>query len=176
LIHPVLPRCPYQCSCQCPCQCPWGSSYQPLTNTSDACGTRSRLRNLDTFSSHFRRFICKMLALLVRIYCGCVAMPSVHLQTNAFTILIGCQVIEACDYDGPGDALQHIYAESRLTRPANLSAFPSENLVPFDQRPFFSEDNNGTATWNATTPRSTGLAPQGMLCVKIHHCSCAAAT
>ena len=33
------------------------------------------------------------------------------------------------------------------------------------QRPFFSVDNNGTATWNATTPRSTGLAPEGMLYV-----------
>lgn len=91
--------------------------------------------------------------------------PSAHCwPTPSYGPHCGSGVIEACAYDGPGAALMHIY-DSTLLRPTNLSSFPHENLVSFDQRPYFSDDNNGTAAWNETTPRATGLAPSAMLFV-----------
>lgn len=45
--------------------------------------------------------------------------------------------LEACNFDGPGEALQHIYgAVHPLTPPANASAIDFSQIVPFDQRPF----------------------------------------
>ena len=39
------------------------------------------------------------------------------------------------------------------------------SLSLFDQAPFMSPDNNGTAIYNATTPRATGMAPAGFVYV-----------
>jgi len=66
--------------------------------------------------------------------------------------------IEACGYDGPGAALQMIYGPQPL-HPPIAAGLP----VPFDQTPFMSADNNGTAKFNETTPRATGFAPSGMV-------------
>eukprot|EP00966_Prymnesium_polylepis_P126422 2923362-Prymnesium_polylepis.1 len=40
-------------------------------------------------------------------------------------------------------------------------AAPAANLALFDQAPFKSRDNNGTAAYNETMPHVTGLAPAG---------------
>ena len=47
--------------------------------------------------------------------------------------------LEACGYDGPGEALKHIYgtgAAGPLVPPENASAVDMANVVPFDQLPF----------------------------------------
>ena len=95
--------------------------------------------------------------------------PSAHSwPTASWGTPCGSGVIENCDYDGPGACLSHLYKESvgaPLTPPASATAFLNASLLQFDQAPFFSADNNGTATFNATTPRATGLAPQGHIYV-----------
>jgi hypothetical protein len=76
----------------------------------------------------------------------------------------GSGVIESCAYDGPGAALKHIYGGvAPLIQPANADAWNNASLVQYDQAPFFSADNNGTAVWNATTPRATGERAQSVV-------------
>ena len=95
--------------------------------------------------------------------------PSAHSwPTDNWGTSCGSGVIENCHYDGPGACLSHIYKESEgapLTPPDSATAFSNASLLQFDQVPFFSADNNGTATYNATTPRATGLAPRGWIYV-----------
>jgi len=73
----------------------------------------------------------------------------------------GQGVIEACGYDGPGAALQHIYGG--VLHPPERSL--SRHLTLFDQTPFMTQDNNGTQQYNATMPHVTGFAPEGYLYV-----------
>ena len=95
--------------------------------------------------------------------------PSAHSwPTASWGTPCGSGVIENCHYDGPGACLSHIYEKSPgapLRPPASPAAFANASLFQFDQRPFFSADNNGTRAYNATTPRATGLAPQGWVYV-----------
>lgn len=85
--------------------------------------------------------------------------PSAHSwPTKSYGTPCGGGVIENCDYDGPGAALQHIYSHS-LKPP--VAADPAL-LRQFDQRPFWSRsDNFGNKTYNETTPHVTGFAPAG---------------
>ena len=84
--------------------------------------------------------------------------PSAHAwPTKSFGPPCGSGVIEACDYDGPGAALQHIYANN-LRPPVDA---PNRSMSLFGQAPFMTTDNNGTARWNETMPMVTGLAPAG---------------
>lgn len=43
--------------------------------------------------------------------------------------------LEACGFDGPGEALQHIY-KGALVPPVNASAVDVSRILPFDQLPF----------------------------------------
>lgn len=58
-------------------------------------------------------------------------------------------MIERCNYDGPGDCLQHIYRQT-LTAPSNWEGYSNASLFDFDQAPF--------VTGNATL---CSLAPAG---------------
>lgn len=94
--------------------------------------------------------------------------PSAHSwPTDDWGTACGKGVIEDCHYDGPGACLTHIYEGSSppLVRPASPRGWANASLREFDQRPFWSDDNNGTASYNATTPRATGLAPAGFVYV-----------
>ena len=90
--------------------------------------------------------------------------PSAHCWPldNGYGTPCGKGVIENCHYDGPGACLTHIYGPQPLQPP---TAADPAGLTTFDQRPFFSSDNNGTRDYNETTPRATGLAPQGYIYV-----------
>eukprot|EP00040_Diaphanoeca_grandis_P026118 m.145788 g.145788 ORF g.145788 m.145788 type:complete len:407 (+) comp30454_c0_seq1:125-1345(+) len=96
--------------------------------------------------------------------------PSAHAWPTAdWGTACGHGVIENCGYDGPGAALQKIYggADSNgrggtLLKPVEAN---NNSLFMFDQSPFMSEDNNGTKTYNETTPRATGFAPYGYIYV-----------
>ena len=70
-------------------------------------------------------------------------------------------VIENCDYDGPGAALQHIY-DNQLKPPINADA---SLLREFDQRPFWTADNFGNSSFNESMPHVTGFAPAGYIYV-----------
>ena len=85
--------------------------------------------------------------------------PSAHSwPTISYGTPCGSGVIESCNYDGPGTALQHIYDNS--LEPA-AEADPTL-LRQFDQRPFWSRsDNFGNETYNETMPHVTGFAPAG---------------
>eukprot|EP00041_Stephanoeca_diplocostata_P018282 m.381280 g.381280 ORF g.381280 m.381280 type:complete len:169 (+) comp20968_c0_seq4:1523-2029(+) len=54
-------------------------------------------------------------------------------------------------------------APSRSLKPP--VAADDKSLQEYDQTPFWSEDNNSTDAYNATTPRATGLAPAGYIYV-----------
>lgn len=63
--------------------------------------------------------------------------PSAHCwPTVNYGTPCGKGVIEACDYDGPGAALQHIYAGA--LRPPS-SSFDTASLFEYDQGPFFGD-------------------------------------
>ena len=88
--------------------------------------------------------------------------PSAHSwPTRSYGTPCGQGVIESCNYDGPGAALQHIYGGA--LRPP-VDADPAL-LRQFDQRPFMSADNLGNATFNETTPHVTGFADSGWIYV-----------
>eukprot|EP00756_Hemistasia_phaeocysticola_P000166 Hpha_TRINITY_DN10115_c0_g1::TRINITY_DN10115_c0_g1_i1::g.131432::m.131432 len=87
--------------------------------------------------------------------------PSAHAwPTDDWGAPCGSGVIENCGYDGPGAALQHIYGKLQPKTKASPTS-----LQLFDQAPFMSADNNGTAKYNETTPHVTGLAPAGYVYV-----------
>jgi len=99
------------------------------------------------------------------------SIPSAHSwPTASYGSKCGAGVIENCGYDGPGDCLSHIYATdapgaSPLVRPTSADAWNRSALYEYDQTPYWSTDNNGTAVYNATTPRATGLAATGYVYV-----------
>ena len=71
-------------------------------------------------------------------------------------------VIENCDYDGPGAALQHIY-DGKLKPPVD---YKPELLRQFDQKPFWSQhDNFGNLTYNETMPHVAAFATAGYVYV-----------
>jgi len=96
--------------------------------------------------------------------------PSAHSWPTAdWGTPCGHGAIENCGYDGPGAALQHIYGGSDSQGHGGTLHSPiasvNSSLSEFDQHPFFSQDNNGTNTYNETTPHSTGFAPFGFVYV-----------
>ena len=82
------------------------------------------------------------------------------IQTAIYAASNG-DVIESCDYDGPGAALQHIY-DNQLKPPINADA---SLLREFDQRPFWTADNFGNSSFNESMPHVTGFAPAGYIYV-----------
>lgn len=64
---------------------------------------------------------------------------------------LGHSYLEDCHFDGPGAMLNHLYGP--LNPPAKR--YDPAGLVHFDQRPFFSPDNDGTL--------GAGLAPNGFI-------------
>jgi hypothetical protein len=127
-----------------------GTPVYLYRGTKDACYLAGSLRNSQTFFDELGSSVLFNHTT-----------PSAHSwPTDGWGTKCGSGVIENCGYDGPGAALGHIYGPLRPK-----AAAPPANLLPFDQTPFFSAGNNGTATYNATTPRATGLAPSGYVYV-----------
>ena len=70
------------------------------------------------------------------------AIPTLRTGTVCGTELHGADAynpgamhgLEACGFDGPGEALRHIYGD--LTLPANASAIDPQRVIAFDQSPF----------------------------------------
>ena len=118
--------------------------------TKDACYHRGSLANSQTFFN----------ALGANVLFNNTT-PSAHSWPLAnYGSKCGSGVIENCGYDGPGAALGHIYGP---LKPKATTA--SGSLREFDQTPFMTKDNNGTAHYNETTPHVTGFAPAGNIYV-----------
>ena len=109
--------------------------------TKDACYTETVMQQTSDFFSTFAaasaqtRFVHDVASL----HC----IPTNSTGTPCGTELHGADAyapnamhgLEACGFDGPGEALQHIYGGS-LTAPPNASAIDADRIVRFDQAPF----------------------------------------
>ena len=85
----------------------------------------------------------------------------------------GKSYIEDCHFDGPGAMLNHLYGP--LLPPAK--SFDPNGLINFDQRPFFSPDNDGELgaglASNGTIYLPTRCRATGMTCrlhMSLHGC------
>lgn len=123
--------------------------------TKDACYLRGSLQNVQTFFETVGSNV-----QFNKTTPSAHSWPTADWGTNC-----GQGVIENCGYDGPGAALQHIYGGSdsnghggNLKPPVDAA---NASLSAFDQAPFMSKDNNGTAAYNESMAHITGLAPYG---------------
>ena len=99
--------------------------------TKDATYQRGSVDNNRLF---FKRFLAADEQILFQN-----TTPSAHSwPTLSYGTPCGKGVIEACGYDGPGTALQHIYAGAGTLRPPAPS-FDAASLFEYDQSPFFGD-------------------------------------
>ena len=128
-----------------------GTNVYLYRGTKDSCYLKGSVQHSQTF---FEALGAKVLFNNTT--------PSAHSwPTKSYGPPCGSGVIESCDYDGPGAALQHIY-DNKLKPPVEANP---ELLMEYDQTPFWTEDNYGNKTFNETMPHVTGFAPAGNIYV-----------
>ena len=116
--------------------------------TKDACYTHGVMAQTSGWFAHFAHNATAQVRFVDDVP-SLHAIPTLRTGTPCGTEAHGNAVyapgamhgLEACGFDGPGEALQHIYGGS-LTPPANASAIDTNRIVPFDQEAFGMFANN----------------------------------
>jgi hypothetical protein len=112
--------------------------------TKDSCYTHSVMAQTTQWFEAFARDPSKQVRFVDDVP-SLHAIPTLATGTKCGTEAHGAAAyapgawhgLEACGFDGPGEALKHIYAGSApLTPPANASAIDFDRIIGFDQRPF----------------------------------------
>ena len=137
----------------------------------DSCYTHKVMQQTSEFFARFTRNATEQIRFVDNIpslHC----IPTLTTGTPCGTEIHGAKAyapgamhgLEACGFDGPGEALQHIY-NGTLMHPKNASAIDFSRIIPFDQSLYgmsnaSSRDMAFADTGYMYVPRRCELNPQ----------------